>query len=471
MTALGQGVLRRVGMVLALAVPLTLVAGCNPRPAISLDAGWSFLRADAPGAEAPGFNDSLWGLVDLPHTWNALDGQDHGAPYYRGIGWYRKHLFLGNNYAGRQLFITFDGANITARVYVNGALVGEHRGGFAAFTFNVTPYVVIGQDNLFAVKVDNSPTSGGPPLSGDFNFNGGLYRSARLTSTRPAHISLTDFSSPGVYVEQTGVTSASANLQVRVKLRNDALPVVNATVRVEVLDADGNSVQVSDLPVTLSGLADSDSVHAMTIANPHLWNGRPDPHLDRVRGAGQRQQRPAGRSPAAFRPATTSRSTRTTGFFLNGQYLDLHGVNLHQDRLTRAGRSPTPTGGGLQRSSGRSARPSCGWRTTSTASRLRPPRPARHRRVGGDPVMDDQHRHQRSLHRQRQAAAPRADPPELQPPVDRLLGHLQRVSDNAADPRAGHGTRRARARGRPDAPHRRRHRQPGRTRRINRIPT
>ena len=93
---------------------------------------------DNSGASATAFNDSSWASVNLPHTWNATDGQDGGNNYYRGIGWYRRHYTLPASAAGKRVFLQFDGANIVAVVYVNGTMVGTHRGGFARFRFDVT---------------------------------------------------------------------------------------------------------------------------------------------------------------------------------------------------------------------------------------------------------------------------------------------------------------------------------------------
>src|ERR1700693_19804 len=110
----------------------------NPREDINLDAGWRFTTNAVTGAQSNSFNDSTWTLLNLPHTWNNLDGQDGGNNYYRGIGWYRVHYLVSTNETGRRLFLKFDGANIVSDVYVNGNFVGEHQGGFAAFVYDVT---------------------------------------------------------------------------------------------------------------------------------------------------------------------------------------------------------------------------------------------------------------------------------------------------------------------------------------------
>src|SRR5260370_41461202 len=166
----------------------------------SLDAQWKFFKGDMPGAGNASFDDSLCTPVTLPHTWNALDGEDGPQPpYYRGVGWYRKHFAIAPDLAGRKLYLQFDGANIITDVFVNGALVGRHAGGFATFRFDITRMAVAGADNLVAVKVDNSPgldssgeillpTGNVPPLSGDFTFFGGLYRSVYLLSTEEGEI-------------------------------------------------------------------------------------------------------------------------------------------------------------------------------------------------------------------------------------------------------------------------------------------
>ena len=90
-------------------------------------------RSDASGASAPGFDDASWTSIAIPHTWNALDGQDGGGNYYRGIGWYRRHVTLPPAAAGKKVYLQFDAANTVTDVYVNGTSVGEHRGGFARF--------------------------------------------------------------------------------------------------------------------------------------------------------------------------------------------------------------------------------------------------------------------------------------------------------------------------------------------------
>ena len=220
---------------------LVLAAGCaangqratdstaatmNPIPArqdVLIDDGWRFVRSDVGSAQAVGFDDAAWQAVDLPHTWNAQDGQDGTGHYYRGPGWYRRHLLLGDVQAGRRVFLKFDAASVVAQVYVNGQLAGKHSGAFAAFCFDVTALVRAG-DNVIAVRVDNTYCPDVPPLTGDFNICGGLYRDAHLLVLAPVCVSPLDDGSSGIYLRTLAVDSSSAQIQVTAVLRNNVDP-------------------------------------------------------------------------------------------------------------------------------------------------------------------------------------------------------------------------------------------------------
>ncbi len=305
----------------------------DPRRILCLDRGWRFALGDPAGAEAPGFDDSGWAIVDLPHTWNDRDGQDGGNDYHRGVGWYRIHLAVPGGQAGRRLFLRFDGASLIASLYVNGTFVGQHRGGFAAFAWDVTQHLAIGRDNVLAVKVDNASYADIPPLECDFTIGGGLYRGVRLVSTDPLHISLTDFASPGVYLTPTNVSAGAADLRVMARLRNDGPGPRMARVRTEVLDHTGAVVTVLETSEPMAAGADRDFVQDTTLIRPRLWDGRSDPYLYRVRvrvideASGDtvdRVEQPLGLRSFRVDPAG--------GFFLNGRPLALHGVAIHQDR-------------------------------------------------------------------------------------------------------------------------------------------
>jgi beta-galactosidase len=308
------------------------VVPASPRTDTSLDAGWRFIRQDVAGAQTNGFDDSAWTVLDLPHTWNNLDGQDGGNDYYRGIGWYRLHYAVSTNAAGRRLFLKFDGANIVSDLYVNGSFVGEHQGGFAAFVFDATPYLNVGADNLIAVKVNNAYNANVPPLSADFTLFGGIYRDVHLLTTDPVQVSPLDYGSPGVYLKTTGVSSNSANLQVTTVVSNAAAGVADVTVRAVVTDATSNIITTLTNVLTLPAASLSNVVATATMSHPHLWNGLADPYLYQtfVEIYSGTNLVDLVSQPLGFR---SFRVDPTNGFFLNGASYDLHGVAMHQDWL------------------------------------------------------------------------------------------------------------------------------------------
>jgi beta-galactosidase len=304
----------------------------NHRRDIILDSDWRFIRQNVPDAQTSNFNDLAWMNVNLPHTWNNLDGEDGLKNYYRGIGWYRTHYLVDKSDTNRQFFLKFDGASSIADVYVNGNFIGEHEGGFAAFAYDVTPYLNIGADNVIAVKVNNTANTNVPPLSADFTFFGGLYRDVHLLVTDPVQISPLDYGSPGIYLRTTDVSSNSADLQVTTVLSNATAMAQTVTIRTVVTDAATNIVTTLTSMVTLPEESASNVVANTTIANPHLWDGLTDPYLYQTFTEVWNDTNVVDvvAQPLGFRSFYVDPNN---GFFLNGRHYDLHGVSMHQDWL------------------------------------------------------------------------------------------------------------------------------------------
>jgi beta-galactosidase len=315
----------------SLATP-NYIPPANHRVDLMVDDNWRFIRRDIAGAQAPEFDDSSWTNLNLPHTWNNMDGQDGVKNYYRGVGWYRRHCPVDRNFAGRHFFLKFDGAFSVTDVYVNGNFVGEHQGGFAAFVFDVTPYLKVGADNVIAVKVSNAPNAEVPPLSADFTFFGGLYRDAHLLVTDPVQISPLDYGSPGIYLKTTEVGSNSANLEITAVLSNAAATSQTVTVRSVITDAATNIVAMLTNIVTLPPATASNIVAATTVVTPHLWNGLSDPYLYQTFTEVWKNSEAVDvvAQPLGFRYFSVDANK---GFFLNGRRYDLHGVSMHQDWL------------------------------------------------------------------------------------------------------------------------------------------
>jgi beta-galactosidase len=297
-----------------------------------LGEGWRFLRADAVGAEGVAFDDASWSSVTVPHTYNASDGQDGGGDYYRGVGWYRRTL-AAPALAGRRAFLEFGAANAVADVFVNGVLVGSHRGGYSAFRFDVTDALVAG-DNVLAVKVDNAPQPDVPPLQADYTFFGGLYRPVRLITADALHVDLLDHASPGVYLRAHDVSTASAGVTARVRVRNAGAAGAGASLSLTLLDAMGTAVATVEGSADVAAGATSEVVLEGAVANPRLWDGQRDPYLYTARVDVVRDGviTDSITQPLGIRSFAVDAAA---GFSLNGRALDLHGVNRHQDRIDR----------------------------------------------------------------------------------------------------------------------------------------
>ncbi len=325
----------------AFLVPLALCAA--PRVETSLNAGWRFHYGEVPGAETVAFNDSAWGRVDVPHTWNAQDGQDGvkdqaavvpglKGDYARGSGWYRRVVKGSTDWAGRRVYVQFDGANRRADVFVNGRFLGTHLGGNARFRFDATDALRRDGDNLLAVRVNNEDNDI-IPHSADYTFFGGIYRGVTLLVTDALQIETMDHASPGVYLEQKAVSAERAEVRARVKLANHADRSA-AEVTVTVLDDQGRKVVGASGRAELAAGGRGEVALPLVIDRPRLWHGREDPYLYRVRVevAAAGVVRDTVEQPLGLR---YFRVDPAKGFFLNGRYLDLRGVSRHQDRLDK----------------------------------------------------------------------------------------------------------------------------------------
>lgn len=256
--------------------------------------------------------DGTTTTVDLPHTWNARDGQDGGNDYWRGTCIYRTHFAAPQfNTASHQVWIQFDGVNASAHVVLNGSPVCNHDGGYSTFRANITE--LLRDENELTVEVDNSKNDRVYPQKADFTFYGGIYRDVSLMVVSKNHFTLDYFGGPGIRITPT-VQGADASVQVTTWHDGEG------EVSIELLDAAGNTVATGKGPdITL------------TIFNAHLWNGVKDPYLYSCKAR-------LVVSGTVEDETTTRFGVRSfkvdpkKGFFLNGKSYPLHGVSRHQDR-------------------------------------------------------------------------------------------------------------------------------------------
>ena len=245
--------------------------------------------------------------ITLPHTWNAQDGQDGGNDYWRGAAVYTKAFGKPDMQAGQRVFLSFDGAAMTADVSLNGKHLCHHEGGYATFRVDITDHLL--DKNELTVQVDNSRNDRVYPQKADFTFYGGIYRDVSLIVVPEEHFELVKDGTPGIKVTPIVKDGAA---EVTVETWQNANGPVFITVngeRKEALSENGYAKAV------------------FTLQNPHLWNGVNDPYLYTAGAAlpsGDRISTRFGVRNIAFDPEK--------GFFLNGKPYPLRGVSRHQDR-------------------------------------------------------------------------------------------------------------------------------------------
>ena len=293
--------------------------------------GWRFFRKDQPAADTLAAGEA----VTLPHTWNAKDGQDGGNDYYRGTCWYAKRFAKPELAAGEQLWLEFEGAAMTAEVYLNGQKLARHEGGYSTFRVELTPLLAEG-DNLLTVSVDNGKNRTVYPQKADFTFYGGLYRDVNLLTVPAAHFCLSYHGGPGVKVTPTvDLDARSASVTVEAWVDGPAEQVTFSTAG-----------QTIEAPVQ-----DGCAKAVFAIENVRLWDSVEDPYLYTVTASLD-----SGDSISARYGCRTIGFDADKGFLLNGRPYRLCGAARHQDRPdqkgARGGRGPFAGDGRQYRAAG-----------------------------------------------------------------------------------------------------------------------
>lgn len=276
----------------------------------NIDKEWQFYKNTAD------INASTGGIeVDLPHTWNASDGQDGGNDYFRGKCVYKKTIKISELEKSEKHYIELEGANSVSEVFINGNKVCRHEGGYSTFRADITDYLE--RKNEIVIVVDNSPSDSVYPQMADFTFYGGLYRSVNIISVPKTHFELEYFGSSGIKVTPT-VCDNSANVKIECYvsgLENGDL------ISYEIFDKDEKLIVESTLSKTEADLR---------IENVRLWNGKEDPYLYTAKTSIVRNGEKIDTVSARF-GCRSFRVDSNGGFILNGNRYPLRGVSRHQD--------------------------------------------------------------------------------------------------------------------------------------------
>ena len=283
------------------------------RTVFNFNAKWAFTKmADAVPEKLP----MNWDWVNLPHTWNAIDGQDGGNDYYRGTCYYAKSLDKLDLPVAERYYLELQGANSSADIYLNGKHLAHHDGGYSTWRVEITD--ALERENLFVVAVDNAANDRVYPQVADFTFYGGLYRDVNIICVSQSHFDLSYWGGPGLKVTPT-VEGKNARVEIETWITDSQ---IGQSLRYTILSACGSQI---------AGTQTADTCVTLDIQDVHLWNGRKDPYLYTARIE-------LIENGTVIDTVSTRFGCRTyeihpeRGFILNGQEYPLRGVSRHQDR-------------------------------------------------------------------------------------------------------------------------------------------
>jgi len=333
-----------------LAVGSKFAAPATPRVTYNFNPGWKFIFEDVAGADQPGFDDSAWTSVSLPHTWNETDsyrkyishgGGDQNEKF--GIGWYRKHFKLPASTEGQKVFLVFDGLRQAGHFFLNGQSIGLYENGVSAYGLDITKFAKFGgEDNVLAVQVDNRTAYREQATNTAFLWNakdfnpdfGGLNRDATLVVTGKVYQTLPlleNLQTTGVYVygQNYDIKGKKADINVEAQVRNENSDYASITLSAVVVDADG--VVRAKLDGNTSDLVGGQTEMFTAngpLANAHFWDTT-DPYLYDVYSILSVNGKIADvvKTHTGFRKAEFKGGAGTGGVWLNDRFVWLTGYS------------------------------------------------------------------------------------------------------------------------------------------------
>lgn len=285
------------------------------RKVMELKDNWMFVK-EAENAEDAASKKGT--AISLPHTWNAVDGQDGGNDYHRGTCWYVTKFQKPELEAGSQVYVEFLGASVIADVYLNGEAVAHHEGGYSTFRVNLTDKLQ--EENVLAVALNNADNNYVYPQKADFTFYGGLYRMVNLIVVPESHFELDYAGGNGIAVTPT------------VECDENRVPTGKASVKVETwVTGNADSVVITitgeDSESKTVAVVDEHAEATFELEHVHLWDGVDDPYLYYAKA-----ELSSGDVTETTFGCRSFYTDPEKGFVLNGRVYPLRGVSRHQDR-------------------------------------------------------------------------------------------------------------------------------------------
>ena len=283
------------------------------RQIVNINRKWAFTKqATSVPSELP----LNWDWVNLPHSWNAIDGQDGDSDFYRGTCYYVKKLLKTDLPETDKYYLEIKGANSSADVYVNGKVLAHHDGGYSTWRVDITNHLQ--HENLIVIAVDNAPNDKVYPQFADFTFYGGLYRDVNIVCVNDSHFELMHHGGPGLKITPV-VNGKNADVEIETWLSNVK---AGQQVKYIIKDAEGN---------VICEKTTADTKVDFTIENAHLWHGRKDPYLYTAELQLIEGDKVLDNISSRF-GCRSYVIDPENGFILNGEEYPLRGVSRHQDR-------------------------------------------------------------------------------------------------------------------------------------------
>lgn len=285
------------------------------RNIMELKDNWMFVK-EAENAEDAASKEGT--TISLPHTWNAVDGQDGGNDYHRGTCWYVTKFQKPEFEAGSQVYVEFLGASVIADVYLNGEAVAHHEGGYSTFRVNLTDKLQ--EENVLTVALNNADNNYVYPQKADFTFYGGLYRMVNLIVVPESHFELDYVGGNGIAVTPT------------VECDENRVPTGKVSVKVETwVTGNADSVVITitgeDSESKTVAVVDGHAEATFELEHVHLWDGVDDPYLYHAKA-----ELSSGDVTETTFGCRSFYTDPEKGFVLNGRVYPLRGVSRHQDR-------------------------------------------------------------------------------------------------------------------------------------------
>jgi beta-galactosidase len=290
------------------------------------DHDWKFILADSIHAQSKDFNDECWRKLDLPHDWS-IEGKLHpknptggGGGYFpAGVGWYRKVFQAPIAWKEKKVSIYFEGVYMNCEVFVNGKSLGVYPFGYSSFSYDLSPYLAFGSENLIAVKVDNSQHVNSRWYSGS-----GIYRHVWMRVTDPVHVAHW-----GVGITTPEVSSKKAAVQITTLVQNETGSPQSIIVKTQVQTGNSKSVANAQVRVELPANSNKEVKQVIRVSSPLLWTPE-DPnvytaHVQLITGNAVRDE---VKNNFGIRSIVFS---AVGGFTLNGKTVKLNGGCVHHD--------------------------------------------------------------------------------------------------------------------------------------------